>query len=334
MVLYCTDTGKRPPDWSWHQIINGDDSSGGPASSSQQPLTVTQSEAENVYKCNGLDLILDIALHRLITFPANFGIDLHPLAEAGLFYDQVRKTIKCHFCKFEAKSAACFKGKNASGILKMKPNCVIGQKSSKNVPMGNINSVLNYKYESHRLYSLLKKKDWKFVTPEDLTRLGFYYTGQEDNCRCIYCNLEVRGWEDGDTPDGEHKRWNPNCPFMNNPEAVVNIKIGQELTEKYCDSVGKNKIGIGSNPFKFESLEKYGSNIKMISDNPLVTAHDLNIHDYTSPKHPEKIFKSERLKTFKIGPKDFPKRRKFWHIWDFITPAPATELFVFTATLA
>ncbi|XP_059479670.1 E3 ubiquitin-protein ligase XIAP-like [Neocloeon triangulifer] len=256
--------------------------------------------AKHVYPCDNAKLFYNIALHRLFTFPTNFEIDSRPLAEAGLFWDRDKEAIKCYFCKIETTDVNRFTGKTAGEVLKMKSTCGIGQKTSKNVPIGGTE---NYKFESHRLYSLLKKKDWNFVTPEDLAKSGFYYSGQEDNCRCIYCNLEVRGWEEGDTPDGEHKRWNPNCPFMNNPEAVVNIKIGQELTEQYCDSIGKNKIGIGSNPFKFESLEKYGSNIKMKSENPLVTAHDLNIHDYTSPKHPEKIFKSERLKTFKNWPK-------------------------------
>ncbi|XP_059471940.1 baculoviral IAP repeat-containing protein 3-like [Neocloeon triangulifer] len=220
--------------------------------------------------CDGLQLILKIALHRLFTFPLNFEIDPEPLAEAGLFYDRDKEAIKCNFCKFETKDTTCLRG--------------------------NIESVLNYKYESHRLYSTLKKKDWRFVTPVDLAKSGFYYSGQEDNCCCIFCNLEVRGWEMGDTPDGEHKRWNKNCPFLINPGGVVNIKIGEELIEQNCDS-------IGTNPFNVEPLEKYGSNIAIKLDSHFITASDLNIHNCTSPKHPGKILISERLKTFKNWPK-------------------------------
>ncbi|XP_059472154.1 death-associated inhibitor of apoptosis 2-like [Neocloeon triangulifer] len=215
----------------------------------------TSREKQQNFLCDGLQLILKIALHRLFTFPLNFEIDPEPLAEAGLFYDQDKEAIKCNFCKFVTKDTTCLRGKTAYEILKMTPKCVINKRSSKNVPLGNIESVLNYKYESHRLYSTLKKKDWRFVTPVDLAKSGFYYSSQEDNCRCIYCNLEVRGWEKGDTPDGEHKRWNENCPFLRNPGGVVNIKIGEELIEQNCDSIGQIKLG--TNPIDVKSLEEY-----------------------------------------------------------------------------
>ncbi|XP_059479807.1 baculoviral IAP repeat-containing protein 3-like [Neocloeon triangulifer] len=183
-------------------------------------------------------LNLDITLHRLLTFPTNFEIDYRhsqPLAEAGLFWDRHQKSIKCRFCNFYTKETTTFRGKTAQEILNLKRTiCAIGQKSSRNVPLGG---TANYKIEAHRIYSLLEK-DWKFVTPFDLAKWGFYYTGQDDNCRCIYCNLEVRGWEKGDTPEMEHKKWNPNCSLLINPAGVQNIKIGEEQMEAYSDSVG------------------------------------------------------------------------------------------------
>ncbi|CAB3386805.1 Hypothetical predicted protein [Cloeon dipterum] len=95
--------------------------------------------------------------------------------------------------------------------------------------------MLNYNYETHRLYSLLKMNDWQHVGPFSLAKSGFYYTGEADNVRCAFCNLEVRGWEEEDTADGEHRRWNPNCPFLCNDQRVPNIAIGDEMTqEKIC----------------------------------------------------------------------------------------------------
>jgi len=59
--------------------------------------------------------------------------------------------------------------------------------------------------------------------------------------RCAFCNLEVRGWEPGDTAEGEHRRWNPNCLFINKNLHVGDIKIGQEIiSNKENDVCGRS----------------------------------------------------------------------------------------------
>ncbi|CAB3386804.1 Hypothetical predicted protein [Cloeon dipterum] len=167
--------------------------------------------------------------------------------------------------------------------------------------MGNdVDSVLNYKFEAHRLYSLKKKTDWLFVEPFGLAKSGFYYTGDGDNVRCAFCNLEVRGWEEGDTPDGEHRRWNQNCPFLQSQKSVFNIPIGSEQTEMKHD--GLSKINIGSNPFAVpEGLKKFGPNVGFVrnSNTFLVTPHELNIHDWSAPLNPKYTTFNSRIDSFK-----------------------------------
>ncbi|XP_059484228.1 death-associated inhibitor of apoptosis 1-like [Neocloeon triangulifer] len=244
-------------------------------------------------------LRLNFALHRLFTYPADFEIEPRPLAEAGIFYSETDKTIKCWFCGYEFKTneLGSLKGKTASEIIQIKSNCNIMHDRHDNIPMGDISKVINYKFESHRLYSLLQKKDWEFVKPVELAAAGFYYTKVDDNCRCIYCNLEVRGWEEGDNPCTEHDRWNPYCPFLKQPNSVVNIKIGEEQTETYSDGTGLNKIG--SNPFV-----RFPENYRMVeNDDPFITTSDLSIHEWNPPRHPEKSLISKRMETFKNWPK-------------------------------
>lgn len=65
----------------------------------------------------------------------------------------------------------------------------------------------------------------------DLAKWGFYYYDAPDASRCIFCHLEVRGWEQGDTAESEHRQWNPNCPFMSG-RAVGNVKLGEEFSEE------------------------------------------------------------------------------------------------------
>ncbi|XP_059481873.1 baculoviral IAP repeat-containing protein 3-like isoform X1 [Neocloeon triangulifer] len=248
-------------------------------------------------------LRLNIALHRLFTFPACFEVEPGHLAEAGLFYRKTTNSVICWFCECEFKTSEldCLKGKNANEILQMKSSCSINHDSSGNIPIGNISKIVNYKFESHRLYSLLQKKDWEFVKPVELAASGFYYAGVEDSVRCIYCNLEVRGWEEGDTPKTEHIRWNPNCPFLKQPDSVVNIKIGHEQTEAYSDGIGFNKIG--SNPFS--PLTGFPENYKMrmLANDPFITPSDLSIQQWNPPRHPERSLILKRMESFKNWPK-------------------------------
>jgi len=52
------------------------------------------------------------------------------------------------------------------------------------------------------------------VTPADVARAGFFYTGGTDRVQCAFCRGYLRNWVDGDTPEGEHRRHFPACPFV------------------------------------------------------------------------------------------------------------------------
>ncbi|XP_065342171.1 baculoviral IAP repeat-containing protein 3-like [Cloeon dipterum] len=199
------------------------------------------------------NLNLNLAMHRYFTFPLIFLLTYktkmqHMLADLGLYFliDGGRALLRCQFCELiiTAEQFQDYFGKGIEHarkiILGKKFNCsIIAFEDSKNVPMGeDVDSVLNYKFEAHRLYSLMKKTDWMFVEPFGLAKSGFYYTGDGDNVMCIFCNLEVRGWEEGDTADGEHRRWNSNCPFLYKRQSVQNIALGSESAEMNTDSIG------------------------------------------------------------------------------------------------
>jgi hypothetical protein len=93
------------------------------------------------------------------------------------------------------------------------------------------NAMINYNFEAIRLFSLIKSRPFPnpYVSVYDLAKNGFYYTGNDDNCRCHFCKLEVRGWEPGDTAKGEHERWNPRCPILSTEACPDNVPIGSEL---------------------------------------------------------------------------------------------------------
>ncbi|XP_072270515.1 baculoviral IAP repeat-containing protein 7 isoform X1 [Pyxicephalus adspersus] len=68
--------------------------------------------------------------------------------------------------------------------------------------------------ERQRLGTFHNWPQYTGVTPEQLARAGFFYTGQRDNVRCFHCDGELRNWERGDDPWREHAKWFPRCEFL------------------------------------------------------------------------------------------------------------------------
>ncbi|XP_047990044.1 baculoviral IAP repeat-containing protein 7-B-like isoform X2 [Leguminivora glycinivorella] len=50
--------------------------------------------------------------------------------------------------------------------------------------------------------------------PETLAEAGFFYTGQDDQVCCFYCDGGLGKWESSDEPWAEHARWFPGCGFV------------------------------------------------------------------------------------------------------------------------
>jgi hypothetical protein len=83
--------------------------------------------------------------------------------------------------------------------------------------------------EAHRILSF-KLKQWphKRLRAEDLAAAGFYFTGDDDGARCAFCSLHVSEWDaQYDTALGEHRRWNPACPFIRG-KLVGNVTVREE----------------------------------------------------------------------------------------------------------
>ena len=48
-----------------------------------------------------------------------------------------------------------------------------------------------------------------------LTQAGFYYMGKGDVVKCFACAVQLNHWQITDTPMSEHKKWSPDCIFLN-----------------------------------------------------------------------------------------------------------------------
>lgn len=141
------------------------------------------------------------------------------------------------------------------------------------------NDTPNMRLESERLNSF---RDWPcgFISPMALAKAGFYYTHIEDVVRCAYCSIEISKWEPGDNVVNDHRRWSPNCIFL------------QDLTP------GGGGVDVcGPYEIKPNSLAEGGSDDAVLNGlKKLAILTQL-------PAFPEMAIVDARLKTFKDWPK-------------------------------
>ncbi|AJD09274.1 inhibitor of apoptosis protein 3 [Condylorrhiza vestigialis mutiple nucleopolyhedrovirus] len=62
-----------------------------------------------------------------------------------------------------------------------------------------------------------------FLEPSQMAANGFYYLGRADEVRCAFCKVEIMRWLEGDDPAADHKRWAPQCPFMQQNRTVATV---------------------------------------------------------------------------------------------------------------
>lgn len=86
----------------------------------------------------------------------------------------------------------------------------------------------------HERVRLSTFSDWPTmakVAAVDLAHAGFFYTGGSDRVQCAFCRGYLRNWVDGDTPEGEHRRHFPECPFVrgtsvDNVPSSITFEVG------------------------------------------------------------------------------------------------------------
>ncbi|XP_059473203.1 baculoviral IAP repeat-containing protein 7-B-like [Neocloeon triangulifer] len=248
-----------------------------------------------------MTLCLKFAMHRYFTYPESFrqNFSVEQMASDGLYLAEDGAHLCCYFCNFKILKSECNDWRQQHSAAVILP-CPIFTGTSQNVPMDLTR--LNYKYETHRLFSLLQNSNWQFVTPYDLAKSGFYYLGLEDRVRCIFCCLEVSDWCEGDTPDGEHSRFDSECRFLKDPLSVANVKIGSEELGH-----GNNSISDHFEPIS-KVLARLGPWLRVKKQN--LPLSSLSIKEWKEPKYPENNCLAARLATFKLWPKSLSQKPK------------------------
>ncbi|OPL33707.1 hypothetical protein AM593_06314, partial [Mytilus galloprovincialis] len=71
-----------------------------------------------------------------------------------------------------------------------------------------------YAVKMSRLDSFKYWPTYLTQAPDEMASAGFFFTGNEDHCRCFFCGGGLRNWEPGDQPWVEHARWYQYCAFV------------------------------------------------------------------------------------------------------------------------
>ncbi|XP_018415079.1 PREDICTED: baculoviral IAP repeat-containing protein 7 [Nanorana parkeri] len=194
-------------------------------------------------------------IRRLMSFrqwPGPGTVSPQQLSRAGFFYLGPRDRVQCFCCGGILRS---WEPGDRPGAEHRKyfPSCPFMQgRDVGNVPLGGATDSVDGQIlgqlqrlsgdededwqavypdlleERQRLRTFHNWPQYSGVSPEQLARAGFFYTGQRDNVRCFHCDGELRNWEQGDDPWREHAKWFPRCEFLVHSMGAAYIGSVQE----------------------------------------------------------------------------------------------------------
>ena len=166
--------------------------------------------------------------NRLRTFkgwPKGSCVSPVDLAKAGFFYTGKDDRVQCEFCQGVLRNWEAGGDNPIFEHRKHFPRCPFVQMFDVlNVPISNQTAIQRLKDEERRLMTFTRWPKDCGVSPENLARAGFFYTGTNDQVQCAFCEKTLMNWEHGDDPMAEHWKHAPRCPFVHQYD-VGNIPI-------------------------------------------------------------------------------------------------------------
>ena len=157
---------------------------------------------------------------KLEIWPRCAAIQPHQLAAEGFYYSGVKDEVCCCSCNVKLRQ---WKAEDnvRERHRKASPSCSFlikkDSESGRQQHQMSVNETSHgMEEESERLATFsCKWPSYCPVEPSGLAKSGFFYTGHEDSVQCFSCRITLKGWEHGDTAEGEHRRHSPFCPFLN-----------------------------------------------------------------------------------------------------------------------
>ncbi|XP_065218477.1 E3 ubiquitin-protein ligase XIAP-like [Planococcus citri] len=100
----------------------------------------------------------------------------------------------------------------------------------------------NYKTVEQRMESF---KNWpipEIKKPEELTEVGFFYSGKRARVVCFHCNGALSDWASTDVASEEHAKWYPLCAFIRQVKGESFVEaIKKKLSDVYSTKEAREK---------------------------------------------------------------------------------------------
>ncbi len=206
-----------------------------------------ENRLENQVTVDGRDEYGTLAarLNSYRRWPTWAGQPIQTLAEEGFYYTGIRDEVKCFTCdvlirlwspednvreRHQHYSPQCpfLRILDGHTTESRSPEPVVSLSTSPSRQQAqSATSPSLMHMEIRRLETFHSFPQTCPVRPNDLARAGFYATGKGDGAQCFSCGLSLRGWEVGDTAEGEHRRHNPYCTFLSGKD-TRNVLLGLE----------------------------------------------------------------------------------------------------------
>lgn len=92
-------------------------------------------------------------------------------------------------------------------------------------------------YETNRLNTFANWPPSAPVDPIRIAKAGFFYTGSGTKVQCFKCGGKISQWNYGDQIMWRHRRLDPNCPFVVNPQISGNVPL---VLNTGCPSIAES----------------------------------------------------------------------------------------------
>lgn len=144
-----------------------------------------------------------------------------------------------------------------------------------------------------------------FMDKAMLAKTGMYYLGEDDKCKCYFCDVEIGRWERLDCPIGEHMRFSQHCPLLRRRH-TDNVPLDPESLNRALPPTSYDVCGSNDSlmvpPAVVTPVDTQSSGL-VSEDVPPSTATQSSSTSTYYPDHPEFAIKSARLRTFAQWPR-------------------------------